>query len=1567
MASQWSRKSAYVLVSAAILAAALLGASAAWSYSVSNTQFYDGLSDLSAFDASATAGVSLDPLGGLRLSTTGTENVSEWTTVADFRGLNATSAGPVVGTATLEATPTSGGSGSGSLRLIATPLALSFNEANPVVSPSFDTSTDAGDSFEVAGPSVIKVGNEYRMFYSGVAPDGYTQRIFEATSTLGVNVWNKVRGPGYGGAIVDIGEPDAFDGRGLVRPAAQLVVATSTVDSSTVTTTTVIYYGALSDEAGYIGSASSTDNATWTKYTETTGVPSPALSPGLPGMQDGFSVGEPTVVYDPVSKVFRMWYVMTPGPDVAGRAVGYAASTNTTADAFGGRWGKGGAILMNGANGNWKEGWFSPGVFLDRYMSGSPAFGMAFAGLGNVGQPYKILSTDLSDAKVTIDPTNFWYGGVLAQSTGTWDYNNVFWPSVVKNAAGANYGIYYTGNGPTDDEKARSAIGLSTWSGSGQGAEYAGNPVLQASAPSQRFDAMFAANGSLVRSVDSSGNPQWLMLYAGRSAKDLLWRVGAAVSTDGAVWAKVDTGTADATRKSVIPLGGGGAFDASGTQYPSVIALDSGGNTLAAVYQGTSNTGVHAFGVATATASSVGSWTCRPGAILTVGGTSWSTDDISHPSVIASGSAWRIYYAGKDSGDVWRIGYATATGLTGPWSKVATAAIQPGGAGEFDAGGALDPVVVHDEAASVFRMWYTARDGSGIDRIALADSTNGVTWRKQGLAACPSERPYKFDEIAVRPSGAAWDTANNQWRVLFDGLDRGNTALSLDTPDIRWLRIGDLTGSGAGYLPDGSAAYQCDPTGTPAPGYFYEFRGFDWDSVVPTGTTARVYVSFYPAYTPPAGSPPDTWSKYFSIDASASMYLPLTTQRVRWRVAFTRDGQSTAQSPDLSAFRITWRPVHFEETGTALSMPIEPSAGRYIQSWQQLNVTADKLSQNASLTVTVLADDGQVLLGPTPVNTNGLNQVSLTDLPDGIPTIRVRFDFSGDGDATAYVKNWSVDYTTTDHGPVRDFRTMSHDGSAVDMWWTQPDYDTYSRTVILSREDTFPGRPDIDTTATRVVDATGTPGAFESMTLTGLTKGKIYYYTAWTTDETSATWSPPSYAIGVPADPLTNLTAAKSGTSANLNWSNGTTPTVPPGGWAGSRVLRAVGDTEAVTSPYDTTATVVGDFMSHPALDGGPIAGVTNRYGAWEHYWAFRGVRAVSTYSRGATAALGSSSVPDLGGAKVERIAGSDRYAVAINIAKRGYGDAPNQLLPYSNCRWTNVKHAIIACGEDKAAADPLAAAGLAGVYDAPVFLVKSTGIPTGVTAALKAIKAANGSVKIHIVGGTASVPSSLQSALSKIGATDRINGATRYDVTALIADRMNTELAKTGETIPGALIICSENPAAFFDALAASPASYSKNMPMLGVKTTGITSSVATRLKGAYLNGKPRYIVSSRTFISDTVKNTVDNYGVTVRLTTSTNRYTAATNIANAAYDNSWLEKSEVGIASKLPDSLTGGSFMGARNGMLLFTDTSNSIQTPTKNWILANKTSITKAWIFGGTASVTSGAQTALGKLLQ
>jgi hypothetical protein len=315
---------------------------------------------------------------------------------------------------------------------------------------------------------------------------------------------------------------------------------------------------------------------------------------------------------------------------------------------------------------------------------------------------------------------------------------------------------------------------------------------------------------------------------------------------------------------------------------------------------------------------------------------------------------------------------------------------------------------------------------------------------------------------------------------------------------------------------------------------------------------------------------------------------------------------------------------------------------------------------------------------------------------------------------------------------------------------------------------------------------------------------------------------------------------------------------------------------------------------------------------------------------------------------RVVRIGGANRYAVAAGAA----------------VRYPSGRHVVLACGDDAAAADPLAASGLSWAYgNAPILLVPSASTPPSTKRAIDAICAAagNGSVTIHIVGGTGSVPDSRIADIrayvrSRRGAVadrilaDRIlSTGNRYDMASAIAARM--KVVRGSQMATFALVANGENPDTFFDALSLAPISARNGAPILLVRTDGVPSTTRGRLALLGIPGTNTFIAGGPGTITDQVRLRLQ-VPLQNRLA-GPDRYHTAIAVADKAIASGWLRAADVGLSARIPDALAGGALLGRLGGPMLVTTTS-PLERDTKWWLSAHRNTITKVWVFGGESSV-------------
>ncbi len=318
--------------------------------------------------------------------------------------------------------------------------------------------------------------------------------------------------------------------------------------------------------------------------------------------------------------------------------------------------------------------------------------------------------------------------------------------------------------------------------------------------------------------------------------------------------------------------------------------------------------------------------------------------------------------------------------------------------------------------------------------------------------------------------------------------------------------------------------------------------------------------------------------------------------------------------------------------------------------------------------------------------------------------------------------------------------------------------------------------------------------------------------------------------------------------------------------------------------------------------------------------------------------------------ADVDRLSGADRYETAVEIAR---GAHPG---------WTGVTHIVVASGEDRFAADPLAAAGLVWAFDdAPLMLGSYSTVPQSVRTALREIGSANDSVRVHVVGGTNVIPDArmpqILAELQAGGATDlewdRIAGRSRYETAAEIARVMREQ--RPGEVPAVALIANGAESSHFPDALALSAVCANTGAPILLTGPSSVPSETAAAI--AALPQPTRVIVGGgEASVSDAVIVSLGAerwYGG--------NRYSTAVAIANHGIAEGWLESDAISVASSLADALSGANIAAASDGPVLLTQ-STVLSTETKTWLTAKSGTVSAGWVLGGTRSVSRSVATAV-----
>ena len=325
------------------------------------------------------------------------------------------------------------------------------------------------------------------------------------------------------------------------------------------------------------------------------------------------------------------------------------------------------------------------------------------------------------------------------------------------------------------------------------------------------------------------------------------------------------------------------------------------------------------------------------------------------------------------------------------------------------------------------------------------------------------------------------------------------------------------------------------------------------------------------------------------------------------------------------------------------------------------------------------------------------------------------------------------------------------------------------------------------------------------------------------------------------------------------------------------------------------------------------------------------------------SSALAAESWP-AGGVRVSldarRLSGADRYATAVAVAREGFPG------------WAGVTRVVIASGENRALPDAVAAGGLVWAYDAPLLLVQGASVPQSVRTALAEIRAANATMTVTVVGGTAAVSAACAAQVKSIVGTATVErpwaGGDRYSTAAGIALRMKVAADETARTMPPiALAANGTDAAGFYDALALSAVSAKTGAPVLFVKKTAVPPATAAALKA--LKPSEVIVAGSTAVVSSTVYGALHGssrlYGA--------DRYATAVEVARAARARAWLDAPSVGVAAAVIDAVTGATVAGRAGAPMLFTEVSRLSKTPAV-YLSGVGSVVASATVYGGKAAV-------------
>ncbi|MCM3742065.1 cell wall-binding repeat-containing protein [Oceanobacillus luteolus] len=294
--------------------------------------------------------------------------------------------------------------------------------------------------------------------------------------------------------------------------------------------------------------------------------------------------------------------------------------------------------------------------------------------------------------------------------------------------------------------------------------------------------------------------------------------------------------------------------------------------------------------------------------------------------------------------------------------------------------------------------------------------------------------------------------------------------------------------------------------------------------------------------------------------------------------------------------------------------------------------------------------------------------------------------------------------------------------------------------------------------------------------------------------------------------------------------------------------------------------------------------------------------------------------------AEVERISGYMRYDTAVEVSKQG---------------WNSADTVIITRGDDFA--DALAGVPLAYQLDAPILMTPSKRLWDNTLEEIKRL----GAEHAIILGGEGAVSKSVAKALEDAGLeVERINGSSRFETAALIAERI------APEGIDNAVIA---NGMDFPDALSVASYAAKEGLPILLTMNNKLAN--ATEAAVEELGVKETIVVGGKSVVAENVERALPQ---PTRLG-GNDRY--ETNIEIAAHFGLDTKHIYVATGQNYADALSGGVLAAKENSAILLVH--HRIPSAVSDYM--KKENFESLSIFGGTGAVDSSVEEDLRKLLR
>ena len=281
----------------------------------------------------------------------------------------------------------------------------------------------------------------------------------------------------------------------------------------------------------------------------------------------------------------------------------------------------------------------------------------------------------------------------------------------------------------------------------------------------------------------------------------------------------------------------------------------------------------------------------------------------------------------------------------------------------------------------------------------------------------------------------------------------------------------------------------------------------------------------------------------------------------------------------------------------------------------------------------------------------------------------------------------------------------------------------------------------------------------------------------------------------------------------------------------------------------------------------------------------------------------------DKSSADVDILAGDDRYATAVKIAKEA------NLTSLSKNTTTKVNNIVLVNRDslvDGLSAAPLANF-LAGDGNAPILLTKSDELPRATKRYLRELidTEVNREIVVSIVGGEKAVSDSVRKQLKELGLrVYRYGGKDREETSLVVAEKIGTQ--------NGAFVVGANGEA---DAMSIAGYAASKNIPIIVSGFKGLSDDAMYMLEEKDVN-----IIGGENAVSDEVFKNLKSITRSIRRISGNNRHATNAAVISTFYKNNFGNTKSVIVAkdgmadkSEFIDALTAANLASEQNAPIV------------------------------------------------